>query len=207
MSNSSPKAKNSSKRHETKDTEENLSGKENEEELDSEDEAEENQYNLEIIEKNIERYNKHIKKFEDEIKRNMVLSKKFPKRQDEYKAEAVRALKKKKFYNKLLDRQMEKKYKVEMKIINNELKQQKKDLKEMSILFKKKMAILTSNSEMEEEAEREEELLSKEKDENNFEIDMDEKEVEVEYEKIISQPEIAEACEKFNLFKYMFEEE
>ena len=77
------------------------------------------------------------------VKKYLLLSKKYPNKKDEYKDEAVRALKKKKFYSKALERYENRKLKLELKSLDKEYKLQKKELKKLTRDLKKKVKLVT----------------------------------------------------------------
>ena len=83
-----------------------------------------------------------------------------------------------------------------------DIKKQKKELKKITNDFKRKVAILINpDSQI---ANIQEDIGS----EDGFEklnIDMSEEEVNKQYNQIISLPEVKEASEKLNMFKYIFQ--
>ena len=56
---------------------------------------------MEYVTKNIERYEKQISRFDAQVKKYLSLLKNHPEKKDEYKTEAIRALKKRNFIVKL----------------------------------------------------------------------------------------------------------
>jgi hypothetical protein len=163
-------------------------------------------FTMEYITKNIERYQKQVSKFDELVRKNLLLSKKHPEKKDEYKTEAIRALKKKKFYSKCLERYEDKKCKLEIKNLDKEYKMQKKELKKLTKKLKKRVRMVTMGEEYDDEGED-----SENSDEDNdivfSQIDLDDKALEEQYEQIINQPEIKNANENLNLFKFIFQEE
>ena len=91
---------------------------------------------------------------------------------------------------------------IEIKIMDIDIKKQKKELKKITNDFKRKVAILINpDSQI---ANIQEDIGS----EDGFEklnIDMSEEEVNKQYNQIISLPEVKEASEKLNMFKYIFQ--
>ena len=79
------------------------------------------------------------------------MSKQHPEKKDEYKTEAIRALKKKKFYSKALERYENKKLKLEIKNLDKEYKIQKKELKKLTRKLKKKVRMVTMGEEYDDE--------------------------------------------------------
>ena len=163
-------------------------------------------FTMEYITKNIERYQKQISKFDELVRKNLLLSKKHPEKKDEYKTEAIRALKKKKFYTKCLERYEDKKCKLEIKNLDKEYKMQKKELKKLTKKLKKRVRMVMMGEEYDDEGED-----SENSDEDNdivfSQIDLDDKSLEEQYEQIINKPEIKNANENLNLFKFIFQEE
>ena len=118
---------------------------ENDSEEDSEEENEEKR-NLELylednIDKNIERMEKKVEKYDKEVKTQIALSKN-GQNKEKHKKEAISALKKKKFYEKNLKKLQDKKLTIEIKIMDIDIKKQKKELKKITNDFKRKVAIL-----------------------------------------------------------------
>ena len=72
---------------------------------------------------------KKVIKFNELVKKNLLLSKKYQNKKDEYKDEAIRALKKKKFYSKALERYENKKLKLEWKVWIKNINYEKKNWK------------------------------------------------------------------------------
>ena len=94
---------------------------ESDEEIEEEkniDEDDEGIFTYEYVTSHIDRYQKKVTKFDDLVKKNLLLSKKYPNKRDEYKDEAIRALKKKKFYSKALERYENRKLKLELKSLD-----------------------------------------------------------------------------------------
>jgi hypothetical protein len=178
---------------------------ENDSEEDSEEENEEKR-NLELylednIDKNIERMEKKVEKYDKEVKTQIALSKN-GQNKEKHKKEAISALKKKKFYEKNLKKLQDKKLTIEIKIMDIDIKKQKKELKKITNDFKRKVAILINpDSQI---ANIQEDIGS----EDGFEklnIDMSEEEVEKQFNQIISLPEVKQASENLNMFKYIFQ--
>ena len=173
---------------------------------DSEDEEDEQKKNLELylednIDKNIERMKKRVDKFDKEVKKQIQLSKNGVNK-EKYKKEAVSALKKKKFYEKNLKKLEDRKLTIEIKIMDIDIKKQKRELKQITNDFKRKIAILINPDSQIADIQKDEES------EDGFEklnIDMSEEEVEKQYNQIISLPEVKEASENLNMFKYIFQ--
>ena len=186
------------------------------EDLNEEDEKDDDQntddeenngiFTMEYINKNIERYQKQVSKFDELVRKNLQLSKKHPEKKDEYKTEAIRALKKKKFYSKCLERYEDKKCKLEIKNLDKEYKMQKKELRKLTKKLKRRVRMVTMGEEYDDEGED-----SENSDEDNdivfSQIDLDDKALEEQYEQIINKPEIKTANENLNLFKFIFQEE
>jgi hypothetical protein len=173
---------------------------------DTNDEDNEGIFTMEYITKNIERYQKQITKYDELVKKNLLLSKKHPEKKDEYKTEATRALKKKKFYSKCLERYENKKLKLEIKNLDKEYKMQKKELKKLTRKLKKKVRMVTMGEEYDDEGE-DSENSDEEHDVIFSQIDLDDNALDEQYEKIINNPEIKTASENLNLFKFIFHEE
>ena len=172
------------------------------------DEDDEGIFTLEYVTSNIERYQKKVTKFDEMVKKYLLLSKKYPNKKDEYKDEAVRALKKKKFYGKALERYENRKLKLELKSLDKEYKLQKKELKKLTRDLKKKVKLVTMGQDYDENIEGDDSGSS---DEDNIaifaQIDLDEKSLNEQYEQIINMPEVKKASENLNLFKFIFQEE
>ena len=138
------------------------------------------------------------------------MSKKYPNKKDEYKDEAIKALKKKKFYNKALERYENRKLKLELKSLDREYNLQKKELKKLTKELKKKVRLVTMGQNY-DEGEAPEDNGSDDDEEDNdaifAQIDLDEKTLNDEYEKIINKPDIKKASENLNLFKFIFQDE
>ncbi len=173
---------------------------------DSEDEEDEQKKNLELylednIDKNIERMKKRVDKFDKEVKKQIQLSKSGVNK-EKHKKEAVSALKKKKFYEKNLKKLEDKKLSIEIKIMDIDIKKQKRELKQITNDFKRKIAILINPDSQYADIQQQEES------EDGFEklnIDMSEEEVEKQFNQIISLPEVKQASENLNMFKYIFQ--
>ena len=165
-------------------------------------------FTLEYVTKHIDRYQKKVSKFDQQVKKYLLLSKKHPNKKDEYKDEAIRALKKKKFYNKALERYEQRKYKLEMKNLDKEYKQQKKEYKKLTRELKRKVRLVTMGQDYDENDADDGSGSSDEDNEAMFaQIDLDENTLNQNYEQIISMPEIKKASENLNLFKFIFQEE
>lgn len=179
----------------------------------SEDEDEKNQpledsedegiYTIEYLSYHIDRYSKKVEKYDNEVKKNLLLSKKYPSKKDEYKDEAVRALKKKKFYGKCLERNEKRKLKLDLKNLDKEFEIQKKELKKLTHDFKKKVALVTKGEEIDEERED----IGDDVNGILDQVDIDEKILNEEYLKIICRPEVLQINENLNLFKFVFQED
>ena len=165
-------------------------------------------FTLEYVTKHIDRYQKKVSKFDQQVKKYLLLSKKHPNKKDEYKDEAIRALKKKKFYNKALERYEQRKYKIEMKNLDKEYKQQKKEFKKLTRELKRKVRLVTMGQDYDENDADDGSGSSDEDNEAMFaQINLDENTLNQNYEQIISMPEIKKASENLNLFKFIFQEE
>ena len=187
------------KENEIKSIEENDEEEEDDDAIEDEDEYE--KYVENNIDKDLERTNKKIEKYSQDIKTNLLNAQKFEKKADsnlvaKYKKEAKRALKLKKFYEKRLTKLNEKKFKIDLKTMDKDLKIQKKELRKITREFKKKVALLTNN-EFENEDDNEEMDIS------ILNIDMPENKVIEEYNKIIELKEVEEASENLNIFKFL----
>ena len=195
-------------------TKKNQIKEESDEELDEEDQNnadeddDEGIFTLEYVTKHIDRYQKKVSKFDQQVKKYLLLSKKHPNKKDEYKDEAIRALKKKKFYSKALERYEQRKYKLEMKSLDREYKQQKKEYKKLTRELKRKVRLVTMGQDYDENDADDGSGSSDEDNETMFaQIDLDENTLNQNYEQIISMPEIKKASENLNLFKFIFQEE
>ena len=195
-------------------TKKNQIKEESDEELDEEDQNnadeddDEGIFTLEYVTKHIDRYQKKVSKFDQQVKKYLLLSKKHPNKKDEYKDEAIRALKKKKFYSKALERYEQRKYKLEMKSLDREYKQQKKEYKKLTRELKRKVRLVTMGQDYDENDADDGSGSSDEDNETIFaQIDLDENTLNQNYEQIISMPEIKKASENLNLFKFIFQEE
>ena len=121
---------------------------------------------------------------------------------EKHKKEAVSALKKKKFYEKNLKKLEDRKLTIEIKIMDIDIKKQKRELKQITNDFKRKIAILINPDSQIADIQKDEES------EDGFEklnIDMSEEEVEKQFNQIISLPEVKQASENLNMFKYIFQ--
>ena len=162
---------------------------------------------MEYITRNIERYQKFVTRFDEQVRKNLLLSKQHPEKKDEYKTEAIRALKKKKFYSKALERYENKKLKLEIKNLDKEYKIQKKELKKLTRKLKKKVRMVTMGEEYDDEEGENSENSEEENDAVFSQIDLNDKDLEEQYENIINIPEIKDASQNLNLFKFIFQEE
>ena len=181
---------------------ENKKSKEFTDEEEEEVEEEEDEYEKYIednIEKDIARTNKKIEKYSNDLKTILLKSKKSEGEQKEnFRKEALRVLKLKKFYEKRLNKLNEKKNKIDMKILDKNLRQEKKELKKVTRDFKKKVALLVGNEEQ-NEPELEDDLSM-----SQLNIDMSESEVNEQYNKIISLPEVQSASDNLNVLSFFF---
>ena len=120
-------------------------------------------------------------------------------------------MKKKKFYSKALDRYENRKLKMDLKSLDKEYQIQKKELKKLTREFKKKVRLISLNKNLDENDEDEGGDDSGSSDEDNeaifAQIDIDEKTLNNQYEQIIAMPEIKNASQNLNLFKFIFQEE
>lgn len=187
--------------NENKPIEENNEEEDDDDVIDEEDEYE--KYVENNIDKDLERTNKKIEKYTQDIKTNLMNAKKYEKKADKslvekYKKEAKRALKMKKFYEKRLTKLNDKKFQIDMKTLDKDIKIQKKELKKLTREFKKKIALLTNN-----EFENEEDDDEDSADISRLNIDMPEDKVIEEYNKIIELKEVEEASENLNIFKFL----
>jgi hypothetical protein len=172
------------------------------------DEDDEGIFTYEYVTSNIDRYQKKVTKFDEMVKKYLLLSKKYPNKKDEYKDEAVRALKKKKFYSKALERYENRKLKLELKSLDKEYKLQKKELKKLTRDLKKKVKLVTMGQGYDENDEGGDSGSSDEDNDAIFaQIDLDEKTLNEQYEQIINIPEVKKASQNLNLFKFIFQEE
>jgi len=185
---------------------ENILEEENESSSSSEEDekvSEEELYIEANLNKNIERIQKKIDKFDKEVKEKIKWAQRRPNKKEYYKHEAAVSLKKKKFYEKIMNQLQERKFKYEIKEMNRNIKKEKKELKKITRDFQKKILLLT-NPELAEKIEENEEAID---EEGNLNIDMDIEEVEKKYKEIINRPDVIEASEKLNLFKFIFQED
>ena len=187
---------------------------ESDEDLDEEDannnidDDDEGIFTYEYITSNIERYKRQVNKFDELVKKNLLLSKKYPNKQDEYKDEAIRALKKKKFYSKALERYENRKLKLDLKSLDREYNLQKKELKKLTRELKKKVRMVTMGQDYDDNEPGDNSGDSDEDNEAMFaQIDIDENTLNQQYEQIISLPDVKNASENLNLFKFVFQEE
>ena len=83
---------------------------------------------------------------------------------------------------------------------------QKKELRKLTKKLKKRVRMVMMGEEYDDEGED-----SENSDEDNdvvfSQIDLDDKALEEQYEQIINKPEIKNANENLNLFKFIFQEE
>jgi len=184
---------------------------ESDEEIEEEkniDEDDEGIFTYEYVTSHIDRYQKKVTKFDDLVKKNLLLSKKYPNKRDEYKDEAIRALKKKKFYSKALERYENRKLKLELKSLDREYNLQKKELKKLTKELKKKVRFVTMGQDYDENENMDDSGSDDEDNDAIFaQIDLDEKTLNEQYEQIICMPEVKKASENLNLFKFIFQEE
>ena len=184
---------------------------ESDEEIEEEkniDEDDEGIFTYEYVTSHIDRYQKKVTKFDDLVKKNLLLSKKYPNKRDEYKDEAIRALKKKKFYSKALERYENRKLKLELKSLDREYNLQKKELKKLTRELKKKVRFVTMGQDYDENENMDDSGSDDEDNDAIFaQIDLDEKTLNEQYEQIICMPEVKKASENLNLFKFIFQEE
>ena len=172
------------------------------------DEDDEGIFTMEYVTKHIDRYQKKVSKFDEQVKKYLLLSKKHPNKKDEYKDEAIRALKKKKFYSKALERYEQRKYKLEMKSLDREYKQQKKEYKKLTRELKRKVRLVTMGQDYDDYDGDDGSGSSDEDNEAMFaQVDLDENTLNQNYEQIIAMPDIKKASENLNLFKFIFQEE
>ena len=165
-------------------------------------------FTYEYITSNIERYKKQVNKFDELVKKNLLLSKKYPNKKDEYKDEAIRALKKKKFYSKALERYENRKLKLDLKSLDREYNLQKKEFKKLTRELKKKVRMVTMGQDYDDNEPDDNSGDSDEDNEAMFaQIDIDENTLNQQYEQIISLPDVKNASENLNLFKFVFQEE
>ena len=150
---------------------------------------------------------KKVIKFDELVKKNLLLSKKYPNKKDD-KDETIRALKKKKFYSKALERYENRKLKLEVKNLDKEYKLQKKELKKLTIDLKKKVRFVSMGQDYDGNNEGDE---NGNKDEDNdaifAQIDLDEKTLNEQYGQIINMTDVKKASQNLNLFKIIFQEE
>ena len=177
------------------------------EEENTDDEDNNGIFTMEYITRNIERYQKFVTRFDEQVRKNLLLSKQHQEKKDEYKTEAIRALKKKKFYSKALERYENKKLKLEIKNLDKEYKIQKKELKKLTRKLKKKVRMVTMGEEYDDEEGENSENSEEENDAVFSQIDLNDKDLEEQYENIINIPEIKDASQNLNLFKFIFQEE
>ena len=189
---------------------------ENDEDLEEEDDVnnnidddDEGIFTYEYITSNIERYKKQVNKFDELVKKNLLLSKKYPNKKDEYKDEAIRALKKKKFYSKALERYENKKLKLELKSLDREYQMQKKELKKLTKDLKRKVRLVTMGGHYDDDDIGGDDSGSDEEDNDAMfaQIDLDDNALNQQYEQIIAMPEVKNACDNLNLFKFIFQED
>ena len=142
------------------------------------------------------------------VKKNLLLSKKNPNKKDEYKDEAIRALKKKKFYSKALERYENKKLKLEIKSLDREYKMQKKEFKKLTKELKRRVKLVTMGGSYDDDDVGDDSGSSDDDNDEIFkQIDIDENTLNQQYEQIIAIPEVKKASENLNLFKFIFQED
>ena len=85
---------------------------------------------------------------------------------------------------------------------------QKKELKKLTKKLKRKVRMVTMGEEYDENDDDDEGEDSEEENDVAFsQIDLDDKTLEEQYEQITNTPEIKEASQNLNLFKFIFQEE
>lgn len=168
------------------------------------EEDDEGIYTIEYLSNQIVRYSQKVEKYDGQVKKNLLLSKKYPDRAEEYKDEAIRALKKKKFYNKALESYEKRKLKLDLKNLDKEFEIQKKELKKLTKEFKKKVALVTMGEEYDE---KNEENYNEDNNDILDQVDIDEKTLNQQYEDIIFSSDVLKENENLNLFKFIFQEE
>lgn len=149
----------------------------------------------EILQKRIDMYESKIKKFTEKALQNLRISKQTnnPDLSDRYKKDALIALKRKKFYEKELEKEMDKKINLDMVIIDKDIAKQREILKKMEADFHRKIAVLTGST------------INEEDDIPELVIDMDINVLNKEYDKIINSKEIKDATEKFSVFNFILQ--
>ena len=193
------------KEKEKEDSEEDI---EDGKDVAEDDDDDEGIFTYEYVTMHIERYQKNVKKFDDLVKKNLLLSKKNPNKKDEYKDEAIRALKKKKFYSKALERYENKKLKLELKSLDREYKMQKKEFKKLTKELKRRVKLVTMGRSYDDDDVGDDSGSSDDDNDEIFkQIDIDENTLNQQYEQIIAMPEVKEASENLNLFKFIFQED
>ena len=183
---------------------------EDEDEDDDQNDIEEDEgiYTYDYVCKQIEKYQKQVNKFDGLVKKNLELSKRHPNKKDEYKDEAIRALKKKKFYNKAMDRFEQRKIKIELKNLDKEFKIQKKELKKLTREFKRKVALVSLGKEYDDYEGGDDSSGSEDSNDHIFaQVDLDDNSLNMQYDQIISQQDVINASENLNLFKFIFQDE
>ena len=159
------------------------------------EEYEEGKEQEEILKKRINKLETKIAKFTEQALQNHQLSKQATtaEKAEKYKNQARDALKKKKFYEKILEKETEKQINLEMKLIDKDIAKQKEILKKMEEEFHRKIAVLTGSTVTEEDSTP------------DLTIDMDINEVNKEYEKIINLKEVKDATETFSVFNFILQ--
>ena len=195
-----------------KENEDDSDADDNEDQPNNADDDDEGIFTYEYVNTHIERYRKNVKKFDDMVKKNLLLCKKNPNKKDEYKGEAIRALKKKKFYSKALERYENKKLKLELKSLDREYEIQKKQLKKLTKELKRKVRMVTMGGNYDDDNDMGgdgDDSGSDDEDNDAIfaQIDLDENTLNQEYEQIIATPEVKTASENLNLFKFIFQED
>ena len=172
------------------------------------DDIEDGIFTYEYVTKNVDRYQQKVAKYDELVKKNLALSKSHPNKKDEYKEEAIRALKKKKFYSKALERYENRKLKMDLKILNKEYNIQKKEIKKLTRDLKRKVRLVTMGRDVDEEFDVDDSGSDDEDNDKIFDqIDLNDNDLNVQYENIINGSDVQQAAGNFNLFKYIFQEE
>jgi hypothetical protein len=159
------------------------------------EEYEEGKEQEQILQKRINNLESKVAKYTELALQSNQLSKQAAttERAEKYKNDARDALKKKKFYEKLLEKETEKKINLEMKLIDKDIAKQKEILKKMEEDFHRKIAVLTGSTVTEEDSTP------------DLTIDMDINEVNKEYEKIINSKGVKDAAETFSVFNFILQ--
>jgi membrane peptidoglycan carboxypeptidase len=118
------------------------------------EEYEEGKEQEQILQKRINNLESKVAKYTELALQSNQLSKQVAtaERAEKYKNDARDALKKKKFYEKLLEKETEKKINLEMKLIDKDIAKQKEILKKMEEDFHRKIAVLTGSTVTEEDS-------------------------------------------------------